>query len=89
MACARFDYPDPFAAADERWKTSEPTPAERATARADVACQRSTNLVKVWAAAETRIQRRLIQRNADRLHEAKARKDRWPAAGGRPSHPEP
>ncbi|WP_030992573.1 hypothetical protein [Streptomyces sp. NRRL S-1813] len=43
MAKAGFDYPEPMAAAiSERWKTDEPTPAERATARADVACQRSS-----------------------------------------------
>ncbi|UKY49746.1 hypothetical protein [Streptomyces inhibens] len=84
MAKAGFDYPDPMAAAvSERWKTAEPTPAERATARADAACQRSTKVMTVWAAAETRIQRRLIQQNTDRLHEAKARKDRWLAAARR------
>lgn len=37
----------------------------------------------VWAAAETRIQRRLIQQNSGRLHEAKVRKDRWLAAARR------
>ncbi|MFE7311578.1 hypothetical protein ACFU7T_00465 [Streptomyces sp. NPDC057555] len=84
MAKAGFDYPDPFAAAgSERWETAEPTAAERATAREDVACQKSAKLVTVWAAAETRTQRRLIQQNADRLHEAKARKDRWLAAARR------
>ncbi|MFJ9468244.1 hypothetical protein [Streptomyces caniferus] len=78
LAKAGFDYPDPYAVAvSDRWKTAEPTPAERATARADVACQRSTKVMTVWAAAETRIQRRLIQQHTDRLHEAKARKDRW------------
>ncbi|MEU9118336.1 hypothetical protein AB0C96_00485 [Streptomyces sp. NPDC048506] len=84
MAKAGFDYPEPFAASDsERWETAEPTAAERATARADVACQKSAKLVTVWAAAETRIQRRLIQQNSGRLHEAKARKDRWLAAARR------
>ncbi|MFJ3952091.1 hypothetical protein ACIPXV_18890 [Streptomyces libani] len=84
MAKAGFDYPDPYAAAgDKRWQTTEPTPAERATARTDVACQKSTKLVKVWAAAETRVQHRLIRQNTDRLHEAKARKDRWLAAARR------
>ncbi|MEU9485688.1 hypothetical protein AB0D83_18805 [Streptomyces decoyicus] len=79
-----FDYPDPYAAAgDERWETTETTPAERATARADVACQKSAQSVKVWAAAETRIQHRLIQQNTGRLHKAKARKDRWLAAARR------
>ncbi|MFE1175939.1 hypothetical protein [Streptomyces sp. NPDC058773] len=81
MAKAGYDYPDPYTAAgDERWETSEPTSAERATARADVACQKSTQLVKEWAAAETRIQHHLIQQNTHRLHEAKARKDHWLAA---------
>ncbi|MEU5213220.1 hypothetical protein [Streptomyces sp. NPDC020742] len=84
MATAGFDYPDPYAAAgSERWETAEPTVTERATARRDVACQKSAKLVTVWAAAETRTQRRLIQQNSDRLHEAKARKDRWLAAARR------
>ncbi|WP_241745716.1 hypothetical protein [Streptomyces lydicus] len=49
MAKAGFDYPDPYAAAgDKRWETSKPTLAEHATARADVACQKSTKLVAVW-----------------------------------------
>ncbi|MEU9482397.1 hypothetical protein AB0D83_01765 [Streptomyces decoyicus] len=84
MAKAGFEYPDPYTAAgNKRWDTSEPTSAERATARADVACQKSTQLVKVWAAAETRVQHRLIRQNADRLHKAKARKDRWLSAARR------
>ncbi|MFI1161735.1 hypothetical protein [Streptomyces sioyaensis] len=84
MAKAGYDYRDPYAAAgSERWETAEITPAERATARADVTCQKSTQLVKVWAAAETHVQHRLIQQNTDRLHEAKARKDRWLAAARR------
>ncbi|MBM4791842.1 hypothetical protein HXP44_07190 [Streptomyces sioyaensis] len=84
MAKAGFDYPEPMAAAvSERWKTPDPTPAERATARADVACQQSATVVKVWSAAESRIQRRLIEQNADRLDGAKARKDRWLAAARR------
>lgn len=84
MAKAGFDYPDPYAAAgNKRWETAEPTVTERATARRDVACQKSAKLVTVWAAAETRTQRRLIQQNSDRLHEAKARKDRWLAAARR------
>ncbi|MFE1171897.1 hypothetical protein [Streptomyces sp. NPDC058773] len=84
MAKAGFDYKEPMAAAaSERWKTSAPTPAERATARADAACQRSVKVVKVWSAAEIRVQRRLIEQNAGRLDEAKARKDRWLAAARR------
>ncbi|MFE1175941.1 hypothetical protein [Streptomyces sp. NPDC058773] len=43
-----LDYPDPCAAVgNKRWGTAEITPAERATARADVTCQKSTQLVKV------------------------------------------
>ncbi|MFG2287566.1 hypothetical protein ACGFOU_16105 [Streptomyces sp. NPDC048595] len=84
MTKAGFDYPDPLAAASNaRWQTEEPTPAERATARADMTCQQSTKVVKVWSAAETRIQRRLIGENAGPLREAKARKDRWLAASRR------
>ncbi|MFH8679546.1 hypothetical protein [Streptomyces lydicus] len=84
MAKAGLDYPDPLAAAGSpRWNTAGPTPTERRTARADAACQQSTKLVAVWAAAETRIQRRLIQRNGVRLRTAKARRDRWLAAAHR------
>ncbi|MGY5123163.1 hypothetical protein [Streptomyces nigrescens] len=84
MAKAGFDYREPMAAAiSERWNTPEPTSAERTSARADAACQRSSKVMTVWAAAETRIQHRLIRQNADRLHEAKARKDRWLAAARR------
>ncbi|MEU8679940.1 hypothetical protein [Streptomyces sp. NPDC048611] len=84
MAKTGSDYPDPYAAAgDKRWETSEPTPAERATARADVACQKSTKLVKVWSAAETRVQHRLIRQHTDRLDTAKTRKDRWLTAARR------
>ncbi|MGI5262314.1 hypothetical protein [Streptomyces angustmyceticus] len=94
MATAGYDYPDPYAAAgNKRWKTAEPTPGELATARTDVTCQKSAKLVTVWAAAETRVQHRLIRQNADRLREAKALKDRWLAAArhvlsheGRTSH---
>lgn len=84
MAKEGFDYPDPLSAAgSRRWNTAEPTPAERHTARADVACQRSVQLVTVWAAAETRIQWQLIRHHADRLHEVEARKNRWLTAAYR------
>ncbi|GFE19530.1 hypothetical protein Sgleb_75770 [Streptomyces glebosus] len=84
MAKAGFDYPEPVAAlTSERWNTPASTPAERATARADVTCQRSAKVMAVWAAAETRIQRRLIQHNSYRLHEAKSRKARWLSAARR------
>ncbi|MFF3743066.1 hypothetical protein [Streptomyces kronopolitis] len=84
MAKEGFDYPDPLSAAgSQRWNTAEPTPAERHTARADVACQQSAQLVTVWAAAETRIQRQLIRHHTDRLHEAEARKNRWLTAAYR------
>ncbi|MFI9051007.1 hypothetical protein [Streptomyces sp. NPDC053427] len=84
MAEAGFDHPDALSAAgSRRWETPGPTPAERATARTDVACKRSTRLVTVWAAAETRIQLRLIRENAAPLHRAKARKERWLAAAHR------
>ncbi|MEU9117959.1 hypothetical protein AB0D04_41125 [Streptomyces sp. NPDC048483] len=84
MGKAGFDYPDPFAAAgSEHWETAEPTATERATARKDVACQKSAKLTTVWAAAETHTQHRLIDQNTDRLHKAKVRKDRWLAAARR------
>ncbi|MEV5441503.1 hypothetical protein AB0N23_02965 [Streptomyces sp. NPDC052644] len=84
MAKAGFDYPDPLAAAaNERWITPGPTPAEHATARADASCQRSSKVMEAWAAAETRVQHRLVQQNAARLNASKARKDHWLAAARR------
>ncbi|AJT65483.1 hypothetical protein [Streptomyces chattanoogensis] len=67
----------------KRWQTAGPTPAERETASADVACKQETDLVTVWASAETRIQRRLIRQHAKELREAKARHDHWLAAARR------
>lgn len=85
MAKAGFRYSDAFAAAgSRRWeKTKHPTRTELATAESDVACKGRANLVRVWAAAEVRIQQSLIRENAGRLHRAKARTERWLAAARR------
>ncbi|MCF6473194.1 hypothetical protein FAF44_33125 [Nonomuraea sp. MG754425] len=70
MAQQGYVYPDPLRAiADPRWKLGSPatSPLERAVATADVRCKRSADLVALRAAAETRIQRELIGKNAGRL----------------------
>ncbi|QMU69593.1 hypothetical protein [Streptacidiphilus sp. P02-A3a] len=76
-ACMRadgYDYPSPNAATnDPRWSASaEPSAAEIATARADVACKRRTNLVGVWASVESAYQDAAIELNADSLRQARA-----------------
>ncbi|MEV5958224.1 hypothetical protein AB0M11_31450 [Streptomyces sp. NPDC051987] len=76
-ACMRaggYDYKDPNAATnDRRWAASaEPTRAEVATAQADVACKRRTNLVGIWSSVESAYQRAAIELNAGPLRQARA-----------------
>jgi hypothetical protein len=62
-----FTYPaDPMAANDDpRWDPDKPaSPAEIATARADVACKERTSLVTVWWRTEVVLQKREISRRA-------------------------
>jgi hypothetical protein len=76
-ACMRaggYDYKDPDAATnDRRWAASaEPTSAEIATAQADVACKRRTNLIGIWSSVESAYQRAAIELNAGSLRQARA-----------------
>jgi hypothetical protein len=74
MRTRGYDYQDPNAAVDDpRWSASrEPTRAEVATAQADVACKRRTNLVGVWSSVESAYQGAAIEANAEALSAAKA-----------------
>lgn len=74
-ACMRakgYAYKDPNAATnDPQWAASaDPTGAEIATAQADVACKRRTNLVGVWFSVESGYQRAAIALNVDALRTA-------------------
>ncbi len=76
-ACMRaggYHYKDPNAATnDPRWSSSaEPTAAEIATARADVACKRRTDLVGVWFSVESAYQAAAIELNAGSLRQARS-----------------
>lgn len=74
MRASGYDYKDPDAATnDRRWAASaEPTGAEIATAQADVACKRRTNLVGIWSSVEAAYQRAAIELNAGSLRQARA-----------------
>lgn len=76
-ACMRtsgYVYKDPDAATDDpRWSAAAaPTRAEIATAQADVACKRRTDLVGVWFSVESAYQRAAIKLNAGPLRQAQA-----------------
>ncbi|GCD39900.1 hypothetical protein OEIGOIKO_07757 [Streptomyces chrestomyceticus JCM 4735] len=84
MAQSGLRFKDALAAGgSKRWDTDEPTDAERAAARTDVACKKATRPVTVWAQAEARIQQQLIRQHAGPLKQAKDRKDRWLTAARR------
>jgi hypothetical protein len=79
-ACMRksgFDYPDPWAANnDPRWlRTEVPSKEETATATADVACKRESNVVNINAAVERAYQERVIERNPAPFAKLRARVD--------------
>jgi hypothetical protein len=68
MHARGFDYPNPYtAAADQRWRTARPGPAEIAVASADVACKTQTNLAGRMLAVETAYQKRAIEQHRDEL----------------------
>jgi hypothetical protein len=66
MSRAGFDYGSPTELAGQdgnRWSTPQPTAAEIATARADVACKKQTGLPGVWLETAAGYQRQLIERH--------------------------
>ncbi|MFI6908313.1 hypothetical protein ACIBKY_44125 [Nonomuraea sp. NPDC050394] len=73
MAGEGFRYPDPLAAiTDARWETGQPTSQEIRTAQADLRCKDKTDLVAIWAAAETRIQNDVIRSHPERFQRLRA-----------------
>lgn len=66
MARSGYDYTDVWAANnDVRWTSESPTATEIATAKADVACRKTSNLVAIWLAVETAYQRDVIGKRVD------------------------
>ena len=72
MARRGFSYASPAAAAGHRWPKS-PSPAEIATASADVSCKTRTNLLNTWLAVETAYQQALIGANLGTLAQLQTR----------------
>ncbi len=65
-----YDYAGPWDANDDpHWSGSAIPPQEIATAVADAACRRRTNLVGIWFAVESAYQTRAIESNAQQLAE--------------------
>lgn len=62
MAQAGYHYASPQQAADRGWP-SKPTPAETATATADVRCKQQVNLANTWLTVEAAYQTALIREN--------------------------
>jgi hypothetical protein len=75
-ACMRakgYDYPMPLEVARDFDVENTPavSPAETATALADVTCKKETKLVDVWFGFESRYQQAQIERNAEELKRIK------------------
>ncbi|MEU5697757.1 hypothetical protein ACFFS2_18725 [Streptomyces aurantiacus] len=68
MAKSGYNYRTPSDANNDRvFNTDEPTAQETATAVADVACKKQTNLVGIWSTVDIAYQKRLIEQNAQAL----------------------
>ncbi|WP_327680159.1 hypothetical protein [Kitasatospora sp. NBC_00458] len=68
MASAGFQADDPAALAERFRGGPDPTPAELATARADVDCTGRTGLAAIWFTVLAGYQRQQIDRNAQALN---------------------
>ncbi|HEX3490620.1 MAG TPA: hypothetical protein VHU92_14820 [Streptosporangiaceae bacterium] len=66
MAARGYRYNTPQQAADRGWP-SKPTPAETATAEADVSCKQAVNLDNTWLAVEAAYQSALIGQDLSTL----------------------
>jgi len=66
MAARGYHYNTPQDAADRGWP-SKPTPAETATAEADVSCKQAVNLDNTWLAVEAAYQSALIGQDLSTL----------------------
>ena len=68
MARSGYHYGMPYDAGnDPQWNTPRPSAKEIRTASTDVACKAQTNLVGIWYAVETALQRQLIAANRQHL----------------------
>ncbi|MGP3977314.1 hypothetical protein ACTWQF_25565 [Streptomyces sp. 8N114] len=75
MKEAGFHYKDPLAAVtDERWGAKKPSRREIRAARADVRCKEKTGVVRIWMAAEKRIQTDSVRRHPKEFRALKANK---------------
>ncbi len=75
MKRKKYEYPDPLAAmSDPRFRGKTATPLEREVAAADVSCKKETDLIGVWFAAETAVQKELIARNPEDFDTARKAK---------------
>ncbi|MDG4858259.1 hypothetical protein P8605_08860 [Streptomyces sp. T-3] len=84
MKKSGFNYTDPLnAAADKRWQSKKPSGAEIEAARADVRCKRQTGLVKVWSAADTKIQKAAVEAHPTEFRALKDTKQAQLAAARR------
>lgn len=82
MAEQGYQYSSPWEPNDKQWGGDTAGPAELATARADVACRRRTNLVGTWLAVERAYQGRLIDANRKALTEVRRRLDQMVQRAG-------
>ena len=68
MAARGFQYPTPLAPVNASWPTP-PSPAEIATAEADISCKEATDLTGIAFAILSGYQAELVQRNIAALSE--------------------
>ncbi|MFE1289419.1 hypothetical protein [Streptomyces sp. NPDC058751] len=72
MEARGLSYPDPLAAGgDSAWRTGTASAKEKAAARADADCKTRNNVVGVWYAVDSALQRQAIARNSAALAEIK------------------
>ncbi|MFB6828398.1 hypothetical protein [Streptomyces hydrogenans] len=65
-----YNYKEPLDASDDpRFSSREVTSEEISTAVSDIECRNSTGVAKVWFDAETELQKRLIEEQAEQLNQ--------------------
>ncbi|NML54734.1 hypothetical protein HHL19_18990 [Streptomyces sp. R302] len=65
-----YNYKEPLDASDDpRFSSREVTSEEISTAVSDIECRNSTSVAKVWFDAETELQKRLIEEQAEQLNQ--------------------
>jgi len=72
MAQHGYHYTDSYGAGtDPQWNTPAPSTTEIRTASTDVACKARTNLVGIWYAVETVLQKEMIAANRQHLDQVR------------------